>query len=117
MTVGEPRTWLNEAGVSLGDGDREPGPDDRTLARGKLDALARGEIEPGIAMVCALGENRVRAQSLDLQLDQRARRAGSERASATRYRANRRSSRRGSRARTSTPSAWSSRSSIGAPSA
>jgi hypothetical protein len=35
-------------------------------------------------VVRTLGENRVRTQSLDRQLDQRARRAGSERASATR---------------------------------
>ena len=114
----EPRARLDEAGVALRDRDREAGADDRALARAELDALARGEIEPGVARVGALGQRPRR-------------RAGAGSAARSRARAGRgssvprrrgtarsaRSSRRGRRATTSTPSLVSSRSSIGAPSA
>src|SRR5581483_4753596 len=92
----------------------DAGRDERPRARRQLDPLARGEIEPRVAVVGARRDDRVRAEPLDLELDQPAFLAS---ASATRYAAKRRSSRRGSRARISTPSGVSCRSSIGAPSA
>ena len=81
------------------------------------EALARHEIDARVAGVGTLRHDRVRPEPADRDLDHFAWVAWSSRASATRYAANLRASRRGSRARTSTPSGWSSRSSIGAPSA
>ena len=62
-------------------------------------------------------DDRVVAQAANRQLDHAPPVARSCSESATRYAANRRTSRRGSRATTSTPSVVSSRCSIGAPSA
>src|SRR5206468_12356289 len=81
---GEPGTRLDETGVSLRNRDGQTGADERSLARSELDALARREIEPGVTRVRALRHDSIRVQPLDRKLDQRARRAGSERASATR---------------------------------
>src|SRR5262249_32193609 len=117
VSRGQSGSRLDETGVALRDRDRETRSHSRTRARGKFEALACGEVETCIPLVRALGDDRVLPKTPDCQLDQRARVARSERASATRYRANRRTSRCGSRARTSTPASWSSRASIGAPSA
>ena len=86
----EPRTRLDEPRVAVGDRDREPGADERTLAGRELDALAGREVEARIA--------RVRARR-HAPRPRRSRRTGSSitptpglrrrRASATRNRANR----------------------------
>jgi hypothetical protein len=65
----EPRARLHEAGVAERDRDREPGADERTLAGRQLDALAGGEVESGVAGVCARGHDCVVAQPLHRQLD------------------------------------------------
>jgi hypothetical protein len=46
---------LNEPGVALRNCDREAGADERALAGPELDALARGEIQPGISCIGTLG--------------------------------------------------------------
>src|SRR5205823_10390384 len=112
----EARPRLDKARVTLGDGNSEPGRDRGPLPRAELDALAGREIEPRVVLVRALGDDRVLAEPHDRQLDHEVARSAFF-ASATRNGAKRRSSRRGRRALTSTPSSESSRSSIGAPSA
>ncbi len=102
--------------------DGDPRADDRARAGRELDALARGEIEPGVAGVGLRRERRVGPEPLRLRprvalaassgtMDAPLRRPRRD------MRANRRTSRWGSRARTITPSSVSVRSSIGAPSA
>ena len=61
----QPRARLDEAGVPLRNRDREPRADDSPLARPDLRALARDEVEPGIAHVGALGDDRVLVQALE----------------------------------------------------
>ena len=80
---------LHETGVALGNRHREPCPDDRPFAGAELHPLARAEVQASIAEVGPLGQNGVRTQPADRELDHRARRACPARASATRYRANR----------------------------
>ena len=111
---GQPGARLDEACMPFGDRDREAGADERPLPRSELVPLAGGEIEPGIPGVGALGKHRVRVHALDRQLDHALVRAS---ASAIRNGAKRRTSRRGNRARTKTPSGRSARSSTGVPSA
>ncbi len=106
----EPGSWNHEPGVSLGDRDGNAGGHDTSLARPELDPFARDEVEAGIAGVRASRNGRIVANERDRQLDH-----GSATASRTRNGARRRSSRSGSRARMKTPSARSSRSSIGGP--
>ena len=89
------------------DRDRDPRADDRALARRELDALARGEIEPRVAVVGLRRERRRRraaarpGASITRSLP---RDAGSARRPRRGSGANRRTSRCGSRARISTPS-------------
>ena len=66
---GEPGARLDEAGVALRDGDREAGADRRPLPRSQLDALARGEVEAGVARVRLAGQDGVVAQAADRELD------------------------------------------------
>jgi hypothetical protein len=80
----EPGAGLDEAGVAVRDRDGKPRADEGSLAWRELDALAGREVQAGIPRVGALGNDRVIPQPLDRQLDQRARRTGSTRASATR---------------------------------
>ena len=63
------RARLHEARMALGDRDGEPGADGRPLARPELDALARRQVEAGIARVGALGDRRVLAQPRDRELE------------------------------------------------
>ena len=70
--------------MTVGDRDCEAGADDRALPGRELHALARREVEAGVAGVGTFRQDRVDAQPLDRQLDQRARCADSVRASATR---------------------------------
>ena len=105
---------LDEARVAFGDRDREAGADERPLPRSELVPLAGGQVEAGVARVRALGQHRVRVQAADRKLDHALDRAS---ASAIRNGAKRRTSRRGRRARTKTPSGRSARSSTGVPSA
>ena len=65
----EARARLDEARVSLGDRDGEPGADQRALARCELDVLARREVEARVAGVGAARDDRVVAQPPDRQLD------------------------------------------------
>src|SRR5581483_4729018 len=103
---------LDEAGVPLRNRHCEAGADERALSGRQLDPFACGEVEARVAGVGTPGNERVRAQPLDENLGQAVSRRA---ASATRYGAKRSSSRRGSRATTSTPSGVSSRSSTGEP--
>ena len=112
----QPRARLDEAGVPLGDRDREPRADDCPLARPDLRALARDEVEPGIARIGALGHDRVLVQALEEQLGHRRASCDAPSSSSTRNAANRRRSAWLRRARTKTPSSRSIRSSTGAPS-
>ena len=80
----ETRTRLDEAGITVGNRNRQAGADERPLAGAELDTLARSEIEAGVTCIGALRDDCICMQSLDRKFDQRARRAGSERASATR---------------------------------
>ena len=84
MAGGQPRAGLHKARVALGDGHREARADERALARAELDPFTGGQVESGVACIGALGDDRLLVQPRDRQLDQRARRAGSVRASATR---------------------------------
>src|SRR5436309_1098199 len=111
----EPRVRLDEPCAAVGDRDRGAGPDRRAITGCDLGALARREIEAGIAVVGACRDDAVVAQAANRELDGhplpvvacgRARFAGS--ASATRYGAKRRISLRGSRATISTPALPSS---------
>ena len=111
----EPRARLHEAGVPLGDRHCEPGRDQRPLARRELDADRR---RPGRAR----RRRSTRApgsppRPATAGSGARSGRSPARAASAIRYGAKRRSSCRGSRATTSTPSSVSARCSIGAPSA
>jgi hypothetical protein len=56
---------LDEAGVSLRNRDGQTGADERSLARTELDLLTRGEIEPGVTGIRALGDDCVRVEPLD----------------------------------------------------
>lgn len=49
MRRGKAGARLDEAGESVGDRDGEAGRNDGPLAGGELDALARGEVETGVA--------------------------------------------------------------------
>ena len=112
----EARARLHVARVAVRDRDGEPRRHERTRARRELDALAGREVHPRVAAVRARRDDSAVAHLLDLEPDRHAL-SRCERDSATRNGANRRSSRRGRRAITSTPSGVSSRSSTGAPSA
>jgi hypothetical protein len=56
---------LDETGVSLRNRDGQTGADEHSLARTELDALARGEIKPGVTRVRALRDDCVRVQPLN----------------------------------------------------
>ena len=103
---GEARARLDEAGVAVGDRDREAGADGRPLPRREHDALAGREVEARVAGVRAARAHGVRRAGAGSGARSRRFRLARARygASATRYGAKRRISRRGSRARTSTPS-------------
>src|SRR5262249_44556217 len=107
---------LHEARVPVGNRDGETRAHRRPLPRAKLVPVARGQVEPRVSRVGAFGQDRVLPQAADGQLDHALERA-SDSDSATRYRANRRTSRIGRWARMKTPSSRSARSSTGIPSA
>ena len=110
----EPGTRLDESGVALGNLHRDPGWDDGSLSRPEPDLLAGREIDAGIAFVCLNRKDRVGAQAANCDVDHREEVPASS-SPATRNCAKRGISRRGSRARTRTPSGVSRRSAIGAP--
>src|SRR4029079_15855083 len=80
----EPRPRLDEARVALRDRDRETGADQDPLPRPELDSFAGRQVQPRVPRIGSGWNDCVLAQTLNRQLDQRARRAGSERASAMR---------------------------------
>jgi hypothetical protein len=67
----ETRARLDEAGVPIGNRDRETGAHERTLARADLDTVASGEIEPGVSRIRLDRDDRVVAQALDEELRHR----------------------------------------------
>ena len=113
----EARARLDEPGVARRDRDREPGADERPLARARARRArtrrGRGPRRPRTRARARPRPARSRVTGSSITRSPRSRAAPRRRGT----RANRRSSRRGSRATTSTPSGVSSRSSIGAPSA
>ena len=64
----EPRARLDEAGVAVGDRDREAGADDGARSRRELDPLAGGEVEARVAGVRARRQRRLVVEALDGQL-------------------------------------------------
>src|SRR5512133_3492348 len=108
------RTRLHEAGVPVGDGDGDAGPDRRALAGCERYPLDGGEVEAGVTGIRLRREERVGTEAADRELDQADSRSCDD--SAIRTGAKRTASRRCSFARMKTPSASSRRSSIGAPS-
>src|SRR5919109_2356908 len=94
---GETGTRLHKAGVALRYLDCDPGTDDGARARRERDALARNQIDPGVAFVRVARKNRVVAQPSNGDVDHRAETSASV-TPATRNRANRGISRLGSRA-------------------
>src|SRR2546430_10471638 len=65
---GEPRAWLDGAGVALRNRNRQTGAYHRPLPRAELDALASGQVEAGVARVGADGNDRVLADALEREL-------------------------------------------------
>ena len=110
----EPGTRLDESGVALGNLHRDPGRDDGSLSRLQPYLLTGREIDPGIALVCLDRQNRVGVKTANGDVDHRDEAPASS-SPATRNCAKRGISRRGSLARTRTPSGVSRRSAIGAP--
>ena len=55
VPIGETRAWLNEAGITLRDSNREACADDRALAGTKLEPVARRQVEARIAGIGTLG--------------------------------------------------------------
>jgi hypothetical protein len=55
--------------VAVRDRNGEPSADGCTLPRSELDALARRQVEAGVARVRARGHDRVVTQALDGELD------------------------------------------------
>jgi hypothetical protein len=76
---------LHEARMAVGDRDGEAGGDGGALARAEHDALARREVEPGVALVGALRDDSVVTQTRDRELDHVAFASRKRSASATRY--------------------------------
>ena len=64
----EARAGHHEPRITRRDRDCDPGSDDRARAGRELDALARGEVEAGIARVRPRRDDRVRPQTLDGEL-------------------------------------------------
>ena len=68
MTGGEPGARHHEPRVPVGNGDRDPGADDRALPRLELGVLAGREVQPRVAVVGLCRKDRVVAQPRDRQL-------------------------------------------------
>ena len=68
VAQGEPRARNDEAGVALGDLDRDAGADRGPLPRADRDLLARAEVEARIAAVGSRRQHRVVAELHDAQL-------------------------------------------------
>ena len=83
MAGRQPGTGLDESSEAVGDLDGQPGRHDGALARPELDALARSEIDAGVARVGARGKRRLGPQPPHPELDHPRTRAD-EGASATR---------------------------------
>jgi hypothetical protein len=84
MAGRQPGARLDEPCITLRDRHRKPGADECALAGPELDALAGRQVHPCVSRIGAFGNDGILPEALDRQLDQRARRTGSERASATR---------------------------------
>src|SRR5437588_7664410 len=81
---GKPGAWLDESGVSVRNRDRQTGANNGPLPGPELHALAGGQVEARVTRIGAGGDDRVFAETLDLQLDHLTERVGSSRASASR---------------------------------
>ena len=67
MARREPRAGLDETGVPGRNRDRQAGADHGALPRSELDALARRQIEPGVALVRPRGQRRAGVEALHRQ--------------------------------------------------